>query len=143
MSTSQLVESYRFWDVVALWARESLVHEEVVARALARGVIRDGLRFMSVDPRWLKPGASEAEFRGYPYVGFAAKPDSEVVILRIEALQHLLAVVERAEIPNREVLFELFVSRDDFLTWLKITNQPLPDFWYSDKERLNVQSRDL
>jgi len=32
MSLSQLVESYKFWDVVTHWAKERLEHEETVAR---------------------------------------------------------------------------------------------------------------
>ncbi len=51
MPLSQLVESFKFWDVVALWAKEQLDHEEVVARALAKAVICDGLRLNSVDKR--------------------------------------------------------------------------------------------
>ena len=35
-------ESYRFWDIVTQWAAEKLQHEQVVARVLAKGVIRDG-----------------------------------------------------------------------------------------------------
>ena len=135
MSTSQLVESYRFWDVVTLWARESLEHEDVVARALARGVIRGGLRFLSVDPKWLKPNKAEVEFRGYPYVGYCAKPHDPMIVLRVEALEHLLSIVERAEVPLRDLLHELFVSRDDFRAWLQATNQTLPDFWYGNEER--------
>ncbi|MCZ7563748.1 MAG: hypothetical protein M5U08_08015 [Burkholderiales bacterium] len=46
---TQFVESYRFWDVVTLWARERLEHEDIVAGALARGVVCDGLKLQSVD----------------------------------------------------------------------------------------------
>lgn len=130
MSASQLVESYRFWDVVALWARELLEHEDVVARALARGIVRDGLLFMSVDPKWLKEGKAEVEFRGYPYVGYCAKPDGQMSVLRVEVLEHLLSIVERAEIPSRELLYELFVSRNDFANWLQATRQEQPHFWF-------------
>ncbi len=135
MSTSQLVESYRFWDVVALWSRELVEHEDVVARALARGVIRDGLRFLSVDPKWLKPKKAEVEFHGYPYVGYCAKPRGQMIVLRVEALEHLLSIVERAEVPSRDLLHELFVSRDDFRAWLQATRQTLPDFWYGNEGR--------
>ena len=71
MTPSQMVESYKFWDVVTLWARERLEHEIVVARALARGVVVDGLRFQSVDPRWVKQDQS---LSGYPYVGYVSTP---------------------------------------------------------------------
>lgn len=135
MSTSPLVESYKFWDVVTLWARKSLEHEDVVARALARGVIRDGLRFLSVDPKWLQSNKAEVEFRGYPYVGYCAKPNDPIIVLRVEALEHLLSIVERAEAPSQSLLRELFVSRNDFRTWLESANQTLPDFWYGNEKR--------
>lgn len=133
MSTSQLVESYRFWDVVTLWARELLEHDDIVARALARGIIRDGLCFLSADPKWLKTGKADVEFRGYPYVGYCAKPKSTMIVLRVEVLEHLLSIVERAEIPSHDLLHELFVSRDDFRAWLQSTHQVLPDFWYGNE----------
>ena len=36
MDIKHHVESYRFWDVVTQWARETLQHELVMARALAK-----------------------------------------------------------------------------------------------------------
>lgn len=134
MSASQMVESYKFWDVVALWAKETLQHEDVVARALARGIIRDGLRFQGVDPKWLKPGAENAEFHGYPYVGYCAKSGMTPVILRASALEHLLSIVERATEPSLGLLNDLFVSRKNFQDWLIVTEQTLPAFWFSTKE---------
>ena len=130
MSASQSVESYRFWDVVTQWARESLEHEQVVARALARGIVRDGLRFKSVDTKWLKPGKTEDPLLGYPYVGYCAKPEGQLVVLKAEVLEHLLAIVERAEIPAHDLLQEMFVSREDFRNWLQQTQQKLPVFWF-------------
>jgi len=58
-----------------------------------------------------------------------------MIVLRVEALEHLLSIVERAEVPLRDLLHELFVSRDDFRAWLQATNQTLPDFWYGNEER--------
>jgi hypothetical protein len=124
---SQLVETYKFWDVVSLWAREQLAHEQIVARALARGVVVDGLRFQSVDPRWVK---ADRSLTGYPYIGYAAHPDTQPVLLRADALEHLLSVVRTAAEPSRDALSEEFVSRQDFRTWLQATNQPLPSFWF-------------
>ena len=135
MSTSQLVESYRFWDVVTLWARELLEHEDVVASTLSRGIIRDGLNFQNADPKWLKAGNGEIEFRGYPYVGYCAKPNSPMVVLRAKVLEHLLSIVERAEAPSHDLLHDLFVSRDDFHIWLQSSNQKSPDFWYGNQTR--------
>lgn len=61
MTARHHTESYKFWDVVALWAKEQLESEEVVARALAKAVIRDGLRLQSTDIRWVKARAMEFE----------------------------------------------------------------------------------
>lgn len=126
------VESYKFWDVVSLWARERLEHEETVARALAAGVVRDGLRCCSVDPRWRD---GRMELRGYPYVGYCAKPDAAPVILRAAVLEHLLAVVQRAETPARALLMEEFIARADFAAWLDSTGQPQPAFWFGAPAR--------
>ncbi len=127
---SQSVESFRFGDVAAFWARERLVHEIIVARALARAVVCDGLRLQSVDARWMAPQGTPVEFRGYPYVGYAARPGA-LSVLRISALNHLLAIVERGEEPDLRSLFEEFIFRDDFRAWLLERNQPLPKFWFA------------
>jgi hypothetical protein len=132
MEPSQLVETYKFWDVVALWSRERLENDVVVARALARGIIVDGLRFQSIDPRRIK---SDRSLSGYPYIGYAALPDAPPVLLRAEALEHLLAVVRQAAVPSREILAPEFVARADFRTWLAATKQALPSFWFTDEER--------
>jgi hypothetical protein len=128
MIPSQLVESYRFWDVVTLWARERLEHEIIVARALARGVVVDGLRVQSVDPKWFRANRS---LTGYPYVGYSAKGDTPV-LLRAEALEHLLCVARAAVEPSRELLADEFVAREDFLNWLTASGQSRPLFWFSD-----------
>jgi hypothetical protein len=105
---SQQVESYRFWDVVTQWAREQLQHEHIVARALAKAVIRDGLRMQSVDPRWPTPG---------------------------KALAHLQHIVERAATPQPEVLIEEFVTKQDFQAWLTRAQLPVPSFWFETELR--------
>ena len=132
LSPGQLVESHKFWEVTALWAAERLQPELVVARALARGVIVDGLRFQSADSKWMK---ADQALNGYPYVGYAAVPQAPPVLLRVEALEHLLAVVRQAAVPAREVLTAEFVRRDDFRAWLDATRQPLPSFWFTGDER--------
>jgi hypothetical protein len=132
MKPGQIVESYKFWDIAPLWASERLENELVIARAMAKGIIVDGLRFQSVDPRWLKANRS---LTGYPYVGFAANPEKPPVLLRAEALEHLLSVVRQGTVPSRDVLTEEFVRRDDFKAWLSATKQPLPSFWFTDAER--------
>jgi hypothetical protein len=121
------VESYKFWDIVSLWACERLEHEEIVARALAAAVIRDGLRCHSVDARWRE---DRMALRGYPYVGYCARPDAAPVILRAPVLEHLLAIVQRAATPARALLAEEFIARADFAAWLDATGQPRPAFWF-------------
>lgn len=130
---AQSVESFRFGDVVGLWARERLVHEILVARALARAVVCDGLRLQSVDARWMGQPGQSVEFRGYPYVGYAARPGGRLSVLRISALNHLLTVVERGEEPDLRSLFEEFIFREDFRAWLIERNQPLPRFWFAER----------
>jgi hypothetical protein len=128
----QLVESYRFWDAVALWARERNESEAKVARVLARAVIVDGLRMHSVDTRWMQ---AERAVTGYPYVGYAATGEGSPVRLRADALEHLLAVVRGAADPAREMLAEEFFLRNEFRTWLRSTDQALPAFWFSPGDR--------
>ncbi|MFO1318673.1 MAG: hypothetical protein U1F52_03580 [Burkholderiales bacterium] len=125
-----LVESYRFWDIVTLWGRERLEHEEIVARGLARGFVVDGLRIQSVDPRWTPGADPTVEFKGYPHVGYRAGPALPMCIVRVEALQHLLAIVQRAETPAREKLMEEFVTREDFRQWLLALGLRPPAFWF-------------
>ena len=133
MVLSQHVESYRFWDVVGLWAEERLEHEHVVARALARGVVRDGLRMQSVEDRWLNPGTFE--LRGAPLVGYVARSGSLPIFIRTSALAHLRDVVERAATPDRQQLIEEFVTKQDFLAWLAHFKLPVPAFWFAPGER--------
>ena len=129
MSLSQHVESYRFWDIVAQWAQEQVQHESVVARAMARGVVRDGLRLQSVDARWLNQGTFE--LRGAPLVGYVAREGCLPIFIRATALTHLRQVVESAAVPDRECLFEEFVTKQDFLTWLAQCKLQVPSFWFA------------
>ena len=132
MNPGHLVETYRFWDVAALWAREAVQHETVTARALARGIVCDGLRMESTDPAWLPAGRP---LRGQPFVGYVATVGARPLILRADVLTHLLAVVHRAAEPGREALHELFVARGGFRDWLTGRGLALPGFWFSPAER--------
>jgi hypothetical protein len=132
MAARHQIESHKFWDIVTLWAKEQLESEEVVARALAKGVVRDGLRLQSTDARWTKGKA--LELRGQPFVGFCAVPGAEVAVLRAEVLEHLLGVVRQARRPSRTVLKDEFITKDDFRRWLRSTKQDLPAFWFSRAE---------
>jgi hypothetical protein len=58
-----------------------------------------------------------------------------MIVLSVATLEHLLSIVERAEIPSRVLLHELFVSRQDFQDWLRDTKQPLPFFWFGSEEQ--------
>jgi hypothetical protein len=127
-------ESIKFADLVALWARERLVHEVLVARELAHGIVVEGLRFQSTDPTRLH--ASEA-FRGYPFVGYCAREGAKPVILRADALEHLLAVMRAASDPSTELLADTRVTRLDFRHWLIHTGRPLPAFWFGPEERFS------
>jgi hypothetical protein len=129
MSLSQHVESFRFWDIVAQWAQEQVEHEFVVARAMAKGVLRDGLRVQSVDPRWTNPGTFE--LRGAPLVGYVAREGVLPVFIRASALTHIRQVVERGTPPDAALLFEEFVTKQDFGTWIARERLPVPSFWFA------------
>lgn len=133
-SLSQLIETYRFPDVVTLWARERLENEAIVASALARAVICDGLRLQSIEARWANNPNKAIEFLGYPYVGYTALPSGAMSILRASALDHLFAIVERGKSPVVEKLRDEFIDRNDFRDWLLKTGLPLPRFWYAPEE---------
>lgn len=125
---SQQVESYRFWEVVAQWAEETVQHPNIVARVLAKGVLRDGLRVQSVDPKWSAPGTFE--LRGAPLVGYVAREGALPVFIRASALAHFRGIVERAATPDPQALFEEFVTKQDFLAWLGRAGMAPPAFWF-------------
>ena len=126
------VESFKFADVARIWGRERLEHEVVIGRELARGIIQEGLRFQSISPKWVK---SSETFRGSPLVGFSAHQDLTPVLLRADALEHLLKVTRMAIDPDMSILSDEFVLKDDFRKWLVHTGRALPEFWYGPKER--------
>ncbi len=128
MNLDQPVGTFKFWEVVDHWARERLEHELVVARSLAHGVIVDGLRIHSVDPKWLNAGDPPG---GYPYVGYSAQGGAPV-LLRAEVLEHLLVVARGAAEPSRRILADEYLSREDLAAWLIQTDQRLPAFWYGE-----------
>lgn len=61
----------------------------------------------------------------------------EMMVLRAEALEHLLSIVRKAETPSSAALHEEFIFRDDFKKWLIWSQFPLPAFWYGN-ETINV-----
>jgi hypothetical protein len=132
---NQFIDSYKFSDVVRLWARERLVHEVIVGRELARGVVAEGLRVESANPKWLKTSES---FRGYPYIGFSAIANAAPIVIRAAALEHLLTVARGATDPVMSLLCEEFVTRDAFKTWLLQTRRTLPLFWFASEDTHNA-----
>ena len=133
MDLGHHIESFRFWDIVTQWARETLQHEHIVARALAKGVVRDGLRAQSVDARWASQGTFE--LRGLPIVGYVAKDGGLPIFIRESALNHLRDVVDTAATPNPQLLFEEFITKQDFKTWLLHAHLHLPTFWFEGREQ--------
>ena len=126
------IESFKFADITRHWARERLVHEVLIGRELARGVVGEGLRFNSVDPKWAK---ATTPFRGYPLVGYSARHDLPPIIIRAIALEHLLAVEREAEDPDMYILSDEIVTKDHFRIWLVKTGRQLPKFWFGPEER--------
>lgn len=132
MNLGHHVESFRFWDVVTQWARETLQHETIVAKVLAKGVVRDGLRLQSVDPKWTKPGSFE--MRGAPFVGYVAQQGGLPIFIRATALAHLIDIMEKAATPDPQLLFEEFMTKQDFAAWLQKSGIGMPAFWFDVAE---------
>jgi|GEM_PF-792390 len=133
MEVGHHIESYRIWDVISQWGRETLQHEIILARVIAKAVIRDGLRVQSVDPRWMTRGTFE--LHGSPFVGYVARDGALPIFIRSSALKHLIDIVENAATPDRQALFEECVTRQDFKVWLEQAELPLPSFWFSVAEQ--------
>ena len=121
------IESYKFWDIAELWARERLEHEVIVSRRLAEASIKEGLRFQSVDPKWME---SSEELCSYPYVGYSAIPGENPVIIKAGVLEHLLSVAGDKEEASKQILKDEFVTKADFKVWLVRTGQSFPEFWF-------------
>ena len=132
MQPTQLFESYKFGDIVTLWGKELLQHDFLIAKALAAGVVRDGLRLQSRDAKWVKAGD---ELRGEPYVGFSADSYQRPVIIKARVLEHLQNVVRTSADVSRDLLWQEFVTKTDFKDWLFSTHQPLPSFRFSEHDR--------
>ncbi len=134
MALGHKIESHKFWDVVTLWAKERLEHENLVAKALAAAVVRDGLMLYSTDPKWLKGDDGNFELRGTPFVGYDPLGAGEVMVLKSESLEHLLGVVRAAKEPSKALLSDEFIFRADFARWLIWSDEPWPRFWFPQGE---------
>ena len=126
------IGSFKFADIVMHWSRERLTHEIVITRELARGVVREGLRFQSADPRWTQ---STTTFRGRPLIGYSARQGLPPIMIRSEALEHLFAIENESVEPKLTTLVTEFVTRNDFRKWLVHSGKALPEFWFSSDER--------
>jgi hypothetical protein len=133
MSLSRHVDSYPFWEVAIRWAAERSEDVTPVVRAMARGVLREGLRVQSVDSRWSKPGMFE--LRGAPLVGYVALEGMLPILIRASALTHLRQVVERAADPRPDALSSEFLTKQDFQAWLMQWDIARPSFWYGSVGR--------
>ncbi len=136
MEVGHHIESYRIWDVISQWGRETLQHEIILARVIAKAVIRDGFRVQSVDPRWMTRGTFE--LHGSPFVGYVARDGALPIFIRTSALKHLINIVEHAAMPDQQALFDECVTRQDFKVWLEQAEIPLPSFWFSVAEQNRV-----
>jgi hypothetical protein len=127
MNEGIYIESYKFWDVVSLWGRETLEHDVLVARKLANGVIKQGLRMQSKNPEWMD---SKDELLSYPYIGYTVIESEGPIILKAVALAHLINITEEKEEPSKIILNDEAVLKSDFKKWLVRTGQSFPEFWY-------------
>ena len=132
MTIGHRIESHKFWDIVTLWSRERLEHESLVARALATAIVKEGLMLHSTDPKWVKGNDGNFELKGTPYVGYDPTGSGEVMILKSEALEHLLNVVRSAREPDHSILSGEFIFRADFARWLIWSGEEWPKFWFPE-----------
>ena len=135
---SRFVTTYRFWDVVVLWARERLEHEEVVARALASGIIRSGLAVSEYDPDERTVSVlqeASISLRAAPWTGYRATDSAPLLRIRAATLSHLIAIVEHGLMPSRNLLFQVTIAQEDFGLWADTQEIPRPSFWFSSAKR--------
>lgn len=59
----------------------------------------------------------------------------EPILIRAEALEHLLAVELKVIDPDVQLLHSEFVKKEDFRIWLVHTGRTLPKFWFAQSER--------
>ncbi len=125
------VERFKFRDIVQHWGRERLVHDVIVSQELAKGIVREGLRFQSVDPKWTK---STEVLHGYPLIGYSAYQHTPPILIRAEVLEHLLGVERKSTDVDLSLLHSEFVTKNDFRKWLIGTGRVLPRFWFGPDE---------
>ena len=124
------VEAYAFCELVHLWSAERGESEAQVAAALANGVLYEGLVMQSLEADTLDLDQGRLEFRGAPFLGYRASPESPLLVIRSLALRHLVGIARDADRPAREFLAQEYVDREDFRAWLVISGRALPQFWF-------------
>ena len=132
MNTGHLIESYTFGDIVHRWARERLIHEILVARELAKGVVDEALQLQSINPKHLK---SSASLRGEPYLGYSGQDRNKPVLLKAAAFRHLCEVSNGRVDASFDILRYELVTKADFRDWLVHTGRAMPAFWFAEDER--------
>lgn len=65
-----------------------------------------------------------------------AKDGGIPIFMRSSALRHFRDVVEKAAAPDLQMLFEEFITQQDFKAWLLQTSTRLPSFWFESREQL-------
>ncbi|PTQ88940.1 hypothetical protein [Agitococcus lubricus] len=130
MDINNHIESYRFADLSYLWAKERLEHEFIIARQLAYAFIKQGLRIQSQDARWLSGQSGRFVLRREPCLGYSPTMGQLPVIMRATAFNHLLALSDSKIEPNFNLLYEEFISRQDFERWLTQQSITKPHFWF-------------
>lgn len=56
------------------------------------------------------------------------------IFIRSSALQHLRDVVDSAATPDAQILFEEFITKQDFHAWLTQAGLHPPSFWFEAGE---------
>ena len=124
------VEAYAFCELVRLWSTELDEPEAKIGATLAQGVLYEGLVMQSLETQTLDLDLGMLEFRGAPFVGYRASPESPLLVVRSGALRHLVGIARDVSAPSPEQLAEEYINRADFRAWLVITGRALPRFWF-------------
>lgn len=108
------------------------MHEVLIARELAEGVLEEELRLQSVNAKHLK---SSESLKRSPYIGYAGRDTKNPVLLKDTAFEHLRIVSTGNIDASLDILRYEFVTKNDFREWLVHTGRTMPAFWYADEER--------
>ncbi len=130
MATLRTDAALPVWELAELWARDSGHSPIDTVRLLAGAIIYQGLLTNSKEAATLDLDSGALAFRGDPFVGYRATPESPLMVLRSTALRHLVAVARDGAAPRRGSLAQEFIQKSDFRTWLTVNGRALPAFWF-------------